>query len=48
MIAVTQEQLEEQIALEREAIAQGLKRLRDSSEIATWLYLYINLWCSEY
>ena len=31
MIAVTQEQLEEQIAFEREAIAQGLKRLRDSS-----------------
>jgi hypothetical protein len=31
MIAVTQEQLEEQIALEREAIAQGLKRLRDNT-----------------
>lgn len=28
---VTQEQLEEQIALEREAIAQGLKRLRDNT-----------------
>ena len=27
---VTQEQLEEQIALEREAIAQGLKRLQDN------------------
>ncbi len=31
MIVVTQEQLEEQIALEREAIAQGLKRLRDNT-----------------
>jgi DNA-directed RNA polymerase len=31
MIQVTQEQLEEQIALEREAIAQGLKRLRDNT-----------------
>ena len=31
MIEITQEQLEEQIALEREAIAQGLKRLRDNT-----------------
>jgi DNA-directed RNA polymerase len=31
MIPVTQEQLEEQIALEREAIAQGLKKLRDNT-----------------
>ena len=31
MISVTHEQLEEQIALEREAIAQGLKKLRDNT-----------------
>jgi DNA-directed RNA polymerase len=31
MIPVTHEQLEEQIALEREAIAQGLKKLRDNT-----------------
>ena len=30
-MTVTQEQLEEQIALEREAIAQGLKRLNDNT-----------------